>query len=86
MSIIAARPVPHSLTELRLRALLAPLFARKSLQGRLHGDLRDLPDYLLLDIAVDPRDVPVRAEEAGAQAEVFCSELTARLARTAAKS
>ena len=65
MSITATSPVSHSLAE-RLHALISPLFAGKSAQGRLYRGLKDLPDYLLLDIGVDPRDVPVKGEEAGA--------------------
>lgn len=85
MSITATRPVSHALTE-RLHALLAPLFAGKKSQGRLYRGLKDLPDYLLLDIGVDPRDVPVQAEKAGARAEVLWQEAGAMKCRTAAKS
>lgn len=81
MSITATSPVPHSLAE-SLHALLSPLFAGRSPQGRLYRGLKDLPDHLLLDIGVDPRDVPVRAEEAGARAEVLWREATAMTFRT----
>ncbi len=85
MSITATSPVPHSLAG-SLHALLSPLFAGKSPQGRLYRELRDLPDHLLLDIGVDPRDVLVRAEEAGARAEVLWREAGAVTFRTTAKS
>ena len=85
MSITAARPVSHSLAE-SLHALLSLLFAGISAQGRLYGSLKDLPDYLLLDIGVDPRDVPVRAEESGARAEVLWQDAAAVAFRSAAKS
>ena len=38
MSITATSPVSHSLAE-RLHALLSPLFAGKSAQGRLYREL-----------------------------------------------
>lgn len=85
MSITATRPVSHSLAE-SLHALLSPLFAGKKSQGRLYRGLKDLPDHLLLDIGVDPRDVRVRAEEAGVQPEVLHGGLAARVFRIAAKS
>ena len=85
MSITATRPASQSLAE-SLHALLSPLFAAKSAQGRLYRGLKDLPDYLLLDIGVDPRDVPVRAEEAGAWPDLLLGGLTARVFRTVAKS
>lgn len=85
MSITAASPVSHSLAE-RLHALLSPLFAESRPQGRLYGGLKDLPDYLLLDIGVDPRDVPVRGDGTGARAEVLRRESTATSARTSAKT
>lgn len=85
MSITAARPVSHSLAE-RLQALLSPLFAGKGPQGRLYRSLKDLPDYLLLDIGVDPRDVPVRAEEAGVGPDLLYSRMTGCQYRTTAKS
>ncbi len=56
MSVTAHNPVSY-LPNLRLRERLAHAFTRKVDQGRQYGDLRDLPDYLLLDIGVDPRDV-----------------------------
>lgn len=85
MSIAVTSPVSHTLAE-SLQALLSPLFARKSPQRRLYRGLRDLPDYLLLDIGVDPRDVPVRAEEAGARPDVLWQEAGASRPRRGAKS
>ena len=85
MSITATRPVSHSLTG-SLHALLLQLFAGKSPQGRLYGGLKDLPDYLLLDIGVDPSDVPVRGEEMGARAEVLWGDASAISFRAVAMS
>ena len=85
MSITAARPVPFSLAG-RAHALLLQLFAGKHAQGRLYRDLRDLPDYLLLDIGVDPRDVPVRAGEVGARPDLLWHDATVMSFRKAAKS
>ena len=85
MSITAARPVSHSLAE-SLHALFSPLFAGKSAQGRLYRGLKDLPDYLLLDIGVDPRDVPVRTEGEGARPDLLHGGLVARVFRITAKS
>ena len=84
MSITAARPVSFPIAE-RLHALFSRFIAGKSAQGRLYRDLKDLPDHLLLDIGVDPRDVPVRTEEAGARPEVFWRDATSVNFRTAAK-
>ena len=83
MSIAATRPVSFSLAE-RLHALLSPLFAGRSRQGRLYRGLKDLPDHLLLDIGVDPRDVAVRTEEAGEGPMLLLREATAIGFRTAA--
>ena len=85
MTITAARPVSHSFAE-RLHDLLSPLFAGKSAQGRLYRQLKDLPDYLLLDIGVDPREVPVRVEAAGVGPDLLHGGLAARVFRTVAKS
>lgn len=85
MSITAARPVSHALAE-RAHALLSRFFAGKSAQGRLYRELKDLPDYLLLDIGVDPRDVPGGAEEVGSRPELLWKDETAMSFRTAAKT
>ena len=85
MSITAARPVLHSLAE-RLYALLSPLFAGISAQGRLYGGLKDLPDHLLLDIGVDPRDVPAQAECEIARSDLMYARPGARGFRNVAKS
>ena len=85
MSIAATRPVSHSLAE-SLHALLSPLFVGKKSQGRLYRGLKDLPDYLLLDIGVDPRDVPVRVEGEIARPDLLHGGLVTRMFRTAAKS
>ncbi len=85
MSITATSPVSHAFAD-RLHLLLSPLFAGKGPQGRLYRGLNDLPDYLLLDIGVDPRDVPVRGDGTGARAEVLRRESTATSARTSAKT
>jgi uncharacterized protein YjiS (DUF1127 family) len=68
------------------RALFRQLFAAARPQGRLYRGLRDLPDHLLLDIGVDPRDVPVRAEGAVARPDSAYSGLGVVEFRTAAKS
>jgi hypothetical protein len=83
MSITAARPVSFSLAE-RAHALLSRLFAGKGSQGRLYRGLKDLPDYLLLDIGVDPREVP--GGEEGGRPDVLWQEAAAMTFRTAAKS
>ena len=85
MSITAARPVSHSLAE-RLHALFSTLFVGKSPQGRQYSGLKDLPDYLLLDIGVDPRDVPESADEVIARPDLLWQEAAAISFRTAPKS
>ena len=85
MSITATRPASHSLVE-SLHTLLSPLFAGKNAQGRLYRGLKDLPDHLLLDIGVDPRDVPTRAGEAGTRPDVLWQDAAAMGFRTVAKS
>jgi hypothetical protein len=76
MSVTATRPISFSIAE-RLHALVSPLFAGKSAQGRLYGDLKDLPDYLLLDIGVDPRGVPGVAHEGSTRPDLLWEEATA---------
>ena len=83
MSITAARPVSHALAE-RAYALLSRLLAVKGAQGRLYRNLKDLPDHLLLDIGVDPRDVPTRAGEADTRPDVLWQDAAAVTFRTAA--
>jgi hypothetical protein len=76
MSVTATRPISFSITE-RAHALFSQLVAGKSAQGRLYRSLRDLPDYLLLDIGVDPRGVPGVAHEGSARPDLLWEEATA---------
>jgi hypothetical protein len=85
MSITAARPVSFSITE-RAHALFSQLFAGKSAQGRLYRDLKDMPDRLLLDIGVDPRDVPGVAHEGRTRPDLLWEGAATITFRTAAKS
>jgi hypothetical protein len=45
-----------------------------------------LPEYLLLDIGVDPREVPVSVDEAGARPDLLWQEAAAMTHRMVAKS
>jgi uncharacterized protein YjiS (DUF1127 family) len=74
------------LPSISLRALLHRLFAAGSSQGRFYRSLKRLPDHLLLDIGVDPRDVPVNGEGETARPDLALTGLAARMFRTAAKS
>jgi hypothetical protein len=69
-----------------LRALFHRLFSAGGPQGRLYKNLKDLPDHLLLDIGVDPRDVPVSGEGGIARPDLAYLGLGAMEFRTAAKS
>jgi uncharacterized protein YjiS (DUF1127 family) len=68
------------------RALFHRLFAAQRAQGRLYRSLKDLPDHLLLDIGVDPRDVPVSGEGEIARPDLAFKGGSATGLRTAAKS
>jgi uncharacterized protein YjiS (DUF1127 family) len=83
MSAVTLHP---ALPAISLRALFHRRFAEASSQGRLYRNLKDLPDHLLLDIGVDPRDVPVSAEGGIARPDLAFSGLGAMGFRTAAKS
>lgn len=50
-----AHPTPFSV---RLRHSLTSLLARNKTQPVLPAELASLPDHLLVDIGIDPRDVP----------------------------
>jgi hypothetical protein len=69
-----------------LSALFPRRFTGSSSQGRLYRSLKDLPDHLLLDIGVDPRDVPVSAEGGIARSDLVYSGPAAMAFRTVAKS
>jgi hypothetical protein len=85
MSVTALNPVSFSLTE-RAHALLSQLFAGKSAPGRLYRNLKDLPDHLLLDIGVDPRDVLSGVDEVIARPDLLWQDAAATSFRTVAKS
>jgi uncharacterized protein YjiS (DUF1127 family) len=85
MSIIAIPHASPSITE-RVQTLLQRLFARESAQGRLYKDLRNLPDHLLLDIGIDPRDVPNRTDGVIARPDLAHGGVVTMAFRTVAKS
>jgi uncharacterized protein YjiS (DUF1127 family) len=85
MSAITFNPA-SSATGISPRALFHRLFAAQYPQGRLYRNLKDLPDHLLLDIGVDPRDVPARAEGVIARPDLVYLGVNAAGLRTAAKS
>jgi uncharacterized protein YjiS (DUF1127 family) len=85
MSAITLHPASSSII-VSLRALFHRRFAEGGSQGRLCRNLKDLPDHLLLDIGVDPRDVPVSAEGEIARPDFVYSGPGAMGFRTAAKS
>jgi uncharacterized protein YjiS (DUF1127 family) len=67
-------------------ALFHRLFAAERPQGRMYRSLKDLPDHLLLDIGVDPRNVPVRTEGVIARPDLVYLGVNAAGLRTVAKS
>jgi hypothetical protein len=85
MSAITFTPA-SSATGFSLRALFHRPFAAECPQGRLYRSLKDLPDHLLLDIGVDPRDVPARTEGVIARPDLVYLGVNAAGLRTAAKS
>jgi uncharacterized protein YjiS (DUF1127 family) len=85
MSAITLTPA-SSATGTSARALFHRLIAAQRPQGRLYRNLKDLPDHLLLDIGVDPRDVPARTEAQIARPDLVNIGTAAALNRTAAKS
>jgi uncharacterized protein YjiS (DUF1127 family) len=68
-----------------LRALFHWRFAETISQARLYRSLKDLPDHLLLDIGVDPRDVPTQTEGEIARPDLVYSGPAAMGFRTAAR-
>ena len=85
MSIAAFAPASPSLIE-RAHALLALLFASHPSKGRRHRSLKNLPDHLLLDIGIDPRNVPTNTEQEIARPDMAHRGLTGLVFRTVAKS
>ena len=69
-----------------LPAFLKRFFAAKETQGRLYAELKDLPDHLLLDIGIDPRNVPQSLDEAIARQDLVHGSVVAAQYRAAAKS
>ena len=67
-------------------AALKRLFAAKGKQGRLHTQLKDLPDHLLLDIGIDPRSAPISVHEAIARPDFAHGGVVRANLRTAAMS
>jgi hypothetical protein len=85
MSAIAINPASLAFGQ-SLTALFHRLFSVSGPQGRLYRDLKSLPDHLLLDIGVDPRDVPLSGEIGIARPDLVSSGQGAMGFRTAAKS
>ncbi len=83
MSAIALAPAPIAS---HLFVLVAQLFARKNSMVRSLTGLQNLPDYLLLDIGVDPRDVPNNLDEVITPPDIAHGALVAPVFRTTAKS
>lgn len=61
MSVLTFEITTPSITS-RLPELLRNLWATNTAQVRNYNDLKALPDRLLLDIGVDPRNVPCNVE------------------------
>ena len=85
MSATTLHPAYPSIS-FSFRALFHRRFAAGGSQGRLYRNLKDLPDHLLLDIGVDPRDVPASGDGEIARPDLVYSGLGAMGFRTAAKS
>jgi uncharacterized protein YjiS (DUF1127 family) len=83
MSAITLQPASPTFS---LSALFRWRFTGSNSQGRLYRNLKDLPDHLLLDIGVDPRDVPVSGKREIARPDLAFSGLGATGFRTVAKS
>jgi uncharacterized protein YjiS (DUF1127 family) len=83
MSAITLHPASPSIS---LRVLFHRRFAERGSQGRLYNSLKDLPDHLLLDIGVDPRNVPTSTEGEIARPDLVHRGLGAMGFRTAARS
>jgi uncharacterized protein YjiS (DUF1127 family) len=83
MSAIVINPASPAFS---LSALFHRRFSGSRSQGRLYRSLKDLPDHLLLDIGVDPRDVPVRGEGETARPDLVYSGPGAMGFRSVAKS
>lgn len=83
MSVLAVEHKSLS-PDWHLPAFLKRLFAARVAQGRLHANLKDLPDYLLLDIGVDPRQVPMGLDEAIARPDLAHGGVVTTGFRTAA--
>jgi hypothetical protein len=84
MSITFAASTPSSIL-LRLHTLFDHLSRAVAPQGRLYGNLRDLPDHLLVDIGVDPRRVPTRLEDDLSRPDVFYQSLVVGITHGVAK-
>ena len=69
-----------------LPEFLNRLFAAKVEQGRLYTEMKDLPDYLLLDIGIDPRNIPQSLDEAIARQDFAHGGVVSAHHRTIAKS
>jgi uncharacterized protein YjiS (DUF1127 family) len=85
MSAITFIPASPAISS-SVRALFRWPLAAVRPQGRLYRNLKDLPDHLLLDIGVDPRDVPAGAEGVIARQDLVFLGVNATGLRTAAKS
>jgi hypothetical protein len=85
MSVVAFTPASNSIGA-RLHALLTHLVPEKTSHGRLYRDLKNLPDHLLLDIGIDPRNVPGNTEAEIARPDLVHRGVGATVFRTVAKS
>jgi uncharacterized protein YjiS (DUF1127 family) len=70
----------------RLPELLRQLWVTKASQVRNYNELKALPDHLLLDIGVDPRDVPFNVAGEIARPDLAHSGPATATFRTIAKS
>ncbi len=67
-------------------AFLKRLFAAKGAQEHLYTELKDLPDHLLLDIGIDPRNVPQSLDEAIARQDLAHGGVVSAQHRAVARS
>jgi hypothetical protein len=85
MTITALKPI-SSTAFVRSLSFSADFCAKKLLQLRAGNRLKGLPDHLLLDIGIDPRNVSGREPALSARPDLLYTQLTISTYRTAAKS
>ncbi|MGB8816404.1 MAG: hypothetical protein WCC66_00610 [Rhizobiaceae bacterium] len=85
MSIIAINCASPSIFE-RAHTLLQRFLPTVDTQGIHASELKNLPDHLLLDIGIDPRNVPCSLDQVIARPDLAHDGVVRAAARTIAKS